>query len=306
MTDELEPTLAQYIALFRGRGDAYGSWDGGCVREPLTDNTFRQHLFGDTFVGVYPCVYYKGETKCVWGCTDIDYHGEVAGNPDEAWMIHDALQAVGVPSWVEKTKRGYHVWVFATELLLAGDMRRMFLAAHQVTGLNPKEVNPKQEKLANGQLGNYVRLPYPDYGNGVRYMIDREGNKISLSEFVPEAIATRVTPTKVAEIADYYQPPKVATITVGAPSHDMAQSARQLTPLGRAIFRDGPIEGRDRSTTLTHLAHECRKASLNPEDAMSILEDADLRWGKYLIRGEVGRLELEKLLVRAYGHTQSS
>ena len=76
--------------------------------------------------------------------------------------------------------------------------------------------------------------------------------------------------------------------------------------LGRAIFRDGPIEGRDRSTTLTHLAHECRKANLHPKDAMSLLEDADIRWGKYLARGEAGRLELEKLLVRAYGHIPSS
>ncbi len=298
MDDEI---LKGFVTLFRGRGDAYGSWEGGCVRSPLTPDHFKNHLATGPFIGVYPCLSHNGQTQCVWGCTDIDYDA-----PEEAWSLHDTFQAVGVPSWVEKTKRGYHIWVFATELLLAGDMRRMFLAAHQVTGLNPKEVNPKQEKLANGQLGNYVRLPYPDYGNGVRYMVDRQGNKISLSDFVPEAIATRVTPTKVAEIADYYQPPKVATITVGAPSHDMAQAARQLTPLGRAIFRDGPIEGRDRSTTLTHLAHECRKASLNPEDAMSILEDADLRWGKYLMRGETGRLELEKLLVRAYGHTQSS
>jgi hypothetical protein len=93
---------------------------------------------------------------------------------------------------------------------------------------------------------------------------------------------------------------------VSAPSHDMAESARRLTPLGRTIFRDGPIEGRDRSTTLTHLAHECRKANLNPEDALSILEDADLRWGKYMMRGEAGILELQKLLVRAYGHIQST
>ena len=300
MTDELEPILAQYITLFRGRGDAYGSWDGGCVREPLTDNTFRQHLFGSTFVGVYPCVYYKGETKCVWGCTDIDYD-----NPDEAWMLHDAFESVGVKSWVERTRRGYHIWVFATELVPASEMRRMFLAAHQVTGLNPKEVNPKQETLNIGQLGNYVRLPYPNGDTGERMMINRDLSTIPLQTFLDLAHKHLVLPETITRLAEYYKPP-VITYTVSAPSHDMAESARRLTPLGRTIFRDGPIEGRDRSTTLTHLAHECRKANLNPEDALSILEDADLRWGKYMMRGEAGILELQKLLVRAYGHIQST
>lgn len=300
MIDDLDETLAQYITLFRGRGDAYGSWDGGCVREPLTDQTFRDHLFGNTFVGVYPCVYYMGETKCVWGCTDIDYD-----NPDEAWMLHDAFASVGVTSWVERTRRGYHIWVFVTELVLASDMRRMFLAAHQVTGLNPKEVNPKQEKLAPTQLGNYVRLPYPNDNTGQRVMVERDLTPIPMLTFLEEAHKKLVLPETVVRLAGYYKPP-VITYTVSAPSYDMAESARRLTPLGRTIFRDGPIEGRDRSTTLTHLAHECRKANLNPEDALSLLEDADLRWGKYMMRGETGRLELQKLLVRAYGHIQST
>lgn len=300
MSPELEPVLAQYITLFRGRGDAYGSWDGGCVREPLTDQTFREHLYGSTFVGVYPCVYYKGETRCVWGCTDIDYD-----NPDEAWMLYDAFKSVGVTSWVERTRRGYHIWVFATELVPASEMRRMFLAAHQVTGLNPKEVNPKQETLNAGQLGNYVRLPYPNDGTGQRMMIERDLTPIPMTEFLDKAHSQLVLPETITKLADYYRPP-VITYTASAPSYDMAESARRLTPLGRTIFRDGPIEGRDRSTTLTHLAHECRKANLNPEDAMSILEDADLRWGKYMMRGETGRLELQKLLVRAYGHIPST
>lgn len=300
MDNETTTVVAQYIALFRGRGDAYGSWDGGCIREPLTEKTFVDHLYGDTFVGVYPCVYHDGRTECVWGCTDIDYD-----NPDEAWMLHDAFQSVGVTSWVERTRRGYHIWVFAPELVPASDMRRMFLAAHQVTGLNPKEVNPKQETLSQGQLGNYVRLPYPNNNTGERTMINRDLSTIPLEMFLEQAHKTLVAPETILRLAGYYQPP-VITYTVSAPSHDMAESARRLTPLGRTIFRDGPLVGRDRSSTLTHLAHECRKANLNPEDALLILEDADLRWGKYMMRGEAGKMELQKLLVRAYGHIQST
>lgn len=299
MISEIE--IKDFVTLFRGRGDCYGSWEGGCIKEPLAPEMFSRHLAEGPHIGVYPCVTVKGNTMCVWGCTDIDYP-----NPNDAWMLHDALLAVGVTSWVEKTRRGYHVWVFATDLLPAKDMRRMLLAAHQVTGLNPKEVNPKQESLAPGQVGNYVRLPYPGSGSlGERLIVQRDGEPYTLQQFIKDAMYWRVTPELVEKLAGYYTPPVIAFSNT-QPTHDMLEASRMLTPLGRTIFKDGPIVGRDRSTTLAHLAHECRKANLAPEDAMMLLEDADTRWGKYLIRGEAGKRELIKLLERAYGHIPSS
>lgn len=299
MVDERE--LEIFVKLFRGRGDCYGSWEGGCVREKLTEETFRNHLSDGPHIGVYPVVPFEGKTLCVWGCTDIDYDG-----PDDAWLIHDALMAVNVPSWVEKTRRGFHVWVFCEELVEAKHMRRMFLAAHKVAELNPKEVNPKQETLAEGQVGNYVRLPYPmGYDATERVIVNRDLSKVGFSDFLERADATKVSKDVVMQLSEYYTPPTVV-YAITEPTLDMMEAAKRLTPLGRTIFRDGPIVGRDRSTTLTHLAHECRKAGLAPEDALIILEDADTRWGKYLMRGEAGRRELIKLLERAYGHTQSS
>jgi len=299
MLDDQE--LWSYITLFRGRGDCYGSWEGGCIREPLQVDTFAKHLAEGPHIGVYPCVNSLGVTQCVWGCTDIDYD-----EPAEAWTLHDAFKSVGVTSWVEKTRRGYHIWVFTPELVLASDMRKMFLAAHQVTELNPKEVNPKQMSLLAGQLGNYVRLPYPNYENSTeRQMIERDGTPIPLSQFITRATNESVDSALISKMAGYYNDPTPVYTNVSAPSLDMQESARRLTRLGRVIFNDGPTH-RDRSTTLTHLAHECRKSNLNPEDAMQILEDADLRWGKYMIRGEVGRLEIQKLLIRAYGPIQFS
>ena len=294
-------TTEDFITLFRGRGDAYGAWEGRSVKEPLTPQHYIEHLGSGPHIGVYPCVPVKGETMCVWGCTDIDYDG-----PEDAWLLHGALKAVGVHSWVEKTRRGYHVWVFATELVTAKVMRRMFLAAHQVCELNPKEVNPKQEELRADQLGNYVRLPYPAQGSLERYMVRPDGQPIPLAAFVESAMRARVSPDLVASLAGYYKPPRMDLSGILPPMGSILEVSRTLTPLGRAIFKDGPLEGRDRSTTLTHLAHECRKSSLNPNDALMILEDADLRWGKYLKRGPSGQLELVKLLERAYGHMPSS
>lgn len=296
-----EQLVDDFVTLFRGRGDCYGSWDGGCVREPLTRQHFREHLNDGPHIGVYPAIPHLGRTLCVWGCTDIDYDG-----PDDAWLLHDALKQVGVQSWVERTRRGYHVWVFTDELVLARDMRRMLLAAHVVTELNPKEVNPKQEELAKGQVGNYVRLPYPRIGSGQRVIIARDGTDMPFDAFLYQAIESRTPASTIRQVASMYQPPKQQAIEYGEPNPDLWSSVRQLSVAGRAIFRDGPFEGKDRSSTLTRLVYECRQANLNPADARRILEDADLRWGKYLTRGPSGMVELDKLLVRVYGNIQSS
>lgn len=293
-------TIDGFVTLFRGRGDAYGSWTGGCVKQTLGRRDFSNHLHDGPYIGIYPALNINGVAHCVWGCTDIDYD-----DYDEARRLADTFAAVNVTAWTEKTRKGWHVWVFATELVPAENMRRMFLAAHQVADSKPKEVNPKQTTLRPGEVGNYVRLPYPG-GLDERRVYDTNVDRMALDMFVATALDHRVTPDVVANLADYYIPPATVKVEVTAPSQDMATAARTLTPLGRTIFRNGPIEGRDRSTTLAHLAHECFKSSLPPADALMILEDADLRWGKYLMRGEAGMTELLKLVQRAYGESAAT
>lgn len=288
-------TVNWYMDLFRGRGDCYGSWEGGCIRQRLTRERFIDHLEGNTLIGVYPAFNNKdGETVTVWGCTDIDYDSH-----DDAWAIHDALKAVGIYSWVEKTVKGWHVWAFATELVPASHMRRMFLAAHQVAGVKAVEVNPKQEKLLHTQVGNYVRLPYPGE-RLVRRMMTRDNQQIPLDGFLEIAHATRNTPVEIATVAAYWREPKQTTYTSTPPSYDMQLAAARLDRVGKAIFTYGPMPDRDRSTTLLRLAHKCAEAGLALEDCLLLMEDADLRWGKFLTRPN-GQRELLKLVNKAYG-----
>ncbi len=297
-------TLNEYIELFRGRGDCYGSWEGGCVKKPLTRELFLQHLEGTELIGVYPNV----GTQVVWGCSDFDY-----ADPTDAINLCLALDAVGLNPWLERTRRGWHVWLFADTLVPAADMRNAFLAAHQVINVHPKEVNPKQTELAHGQVGNYVRLPYPG-GLAERRMVrvasaDTGAHivvPLSLEDFVEHAITSRVTASQIAEVASYYTPPPAPTIQIRDALGDVGTAAAMLTPLGKVIYRDGPIEGRDRSSAITHLAYECQRAALSPSDALLVLQEADWRWGKYMSRGASGERELLKLVERAYGHTPSS
>lgn len=298
MTAVPTSTLEGFITLFRGRGDVYGSWDGGCVKRPLTVNQFRSHLEGGERIGVYPSIVVNGVASCVWGCSDIDYDSY-----EEASTLRDVLAAVDVKAWIEKTRKGYHVWVFSQGLVPSEHMRNMFLAAHHVAQTPPKEVNPKQFDLSNGKIGNYVRLPYPNGYDATERRVLAGGNEafMRLNFFVESAMECRTEPATITNLASYYTPPTRHEVVVGEPSGDLKSITDRLTPLAWTIFRAGPLEGRDRSTTLAHLAHECVKSGLSPADTMQVVTDADMRWGKYVQRGADGILELEKLVTRVHG-----
>jgi len=295
-------TLDDYVTLFRGRGDVYGHNEGRCVKEALTIEKFVDHLVGTEPIGVYPLVPVDGAYSCVWGCSDFD----TADAHRHAMALHEAFSAAGVTSWVEKSRsKGYHVWVFCTSLVSATDMRNMFLAAHQVAGVPATEVNPKQTTLAKGQYGNYVRLPYPNYSDDTatgQRMLTADGSFMTLTEFVASAMATRVTPEMVASLASMYRPPAKSTKTFNDYVFDdvnLLEAMAKLSPLGQVIWRDGPLEGKDRSSTLARLGHVCVSSGLNPSETKAVLRTADQRWGKYHLRHD-GDNEIDKLVVRVH------
>lgn len=289
----------QFILLFRGRGDAYGHEEGRCVKEPLTPDVFMRHLLGDEPIGVYPLVPPKN--ICVWGCSDIDIE-----DISLATTLRDALEAAGVTCFIERSRsKGYHVWVFAKGVVSARDMRRMFLAAHQVANIPPREVNPKQESLSGANYGNYVRLPYvgalvndtPER----RVILDHNLQPVQFEKFLRQAVETRVEPELITQLAGFYKEPVAQNPTNF--SMDTPVSVKQalvnLTPLGKVIWRDGPLPNKDRSNTLAHLAHECVRSGLTPSETRVVIADADKRWGKYHLRAN-GDQEIDKLVVRVY------
>jgi hypothetical protein len=242
----------------------------------------------------------KGDWYTVWGCTDID-----TGDLQAAINLQDAFKEIGVKAYIEKSRsKGYHVWVFASEPVLAKDMRRMFLACHQVVDYPAREVNPKQESLNNSmQYGNYVRLPYPNHDDlsvPNRRVIRRDETPVSLEDFLNSAEQNLVDPATVQRLAGYYKPPVTKTINTDyVPCESLPEALNHLSPLGRVIWRDGPIMGNDRSRTLSKLGHECVRSGLNPSETKVVLTDADLRWGKYHLRTN-GEIEIDKLVIRVY------
>jgi hypothetical protein len=299
MTDT---TLDRFIRLFRGRADAYGSEEGGCVKNRLDKSVFQRHLDGVEPIGVYPMVPHNGDWLCVWGCSDID----VEDYPG-ACRLAEALMAGGIVPFIEKSRsKGYHVWVFASKPVPARDMRRMLLAAHQVADYPAREVNPKQEHLNGQHYGNYVRLPYPNYrdmSKPNRRVLDASGSPMTLEAFLDLTEHNLADPETIARLASYYQPPAVVPTVVAHDSDETLPDAmKHLSPLGRVIWRDGPLPSRDRSSTLAKLGHECVRSGLNPSETRLVLVDADRRWGKYHLRIN-GEFEIDKLVQRVFQTT---
>lgn len=290
-----------FITLFRGRGDCYGSDEGGCVRQPLDRQRFTDHLEGHVGIGVYPAV--PAPTPfCVWGCSDIDVEDLGA-----ARLLQRTLGAANVMAWVERSRsKGYHVWVFAQDRVSAEDMRRMLLAAHQVADYPAREVNPKQSDVSASKVGNYVRLPYLGglVGTPVRRVIlDDNDQPMPLGTFLQHAMTSRVPAERIQFLASHYVPPARSTPAIDfseLQDEDLEEALRNTSALARVIWKQGPLESQDRSTALMRLAHVCRTSGVTPSMCRAIVVDADRRWGKYHLRGEAGQNEINKIVERAY------
>jgi hypothetical protein len=301
--------LAQpYITLFRGRGDVYGHNEGRCVKEQLTNDVLQKHFSGEAPIGIYPMVPHFEQFYVAWGCVDFD----TADADQNAVKLHDALMEAGIVSWIEKSRsKGFHVWVFAEQAVLAEDMRNMLVVASHVAETPTTEVNPKQTTLKAGQYGNYVRLPYPNLDDRqtdkqrIFHKKDVESgsfnNPMVFSDFVESAISLRTPKETIQRISSMYQPPKQTEPVKHDYVYDatLSEAMQILSPLGKVIWRDGPLAGKDRSSTLAKLGHETVRSGLNPSQTKIVLMTADKRWGKYHLRHD-GELEIDKLVVRVH------
>ena len=285
-------TVDLFMRLFRGRGDARGSWNGPAKREPVTREHFERHLTSTDerdWMGVYNVLH----DKCSWGCVDIDVKDlPLARN------VALALQRQQIPAWIEETTRGYHVWVFPTPALVpAATMRQALIAACRAVSYVPKEVFPKQNRAS--VLGNFVRLPlngaYADHGIvATRQFID--GAALS------EMDRFRATADALHRVAAMLPSPQMVDISVDMKAGlEYRSEARRIGGLVWRIWDRGPGDGHDRSTTLAELAHRCVEEGVDADLAYGLVASADDRWGKFTGRGEPGMTCLRTIVANAYG-----
>lgn len=316
-------TLERFVLAFRGRGDIYGSSRGFCKHEALTSDVYTRHLTSarrDDWIGVYCMV----NTYCSWGCIDIDGKdfpnencvgvGCAVTHPHRACMEHnldwdwdrmltltrnlqEVLAVKNIHAHPERTKNGYHLWVFPdTPLVAAKSMRRALMAACKVLDYNPKEVNPKAEGPRPGTkgYGNFVRLPYGGAlsdiesfeGKKERVFFDMDGKELSVVEALDRIDAFRTSTEALETVAALYTPPPPPLHEIDYDAGlDVLNVLKLCDGKTYTIWKDGPLPGSDRSSTLVRLTHLCLERGLDATQAYAVVNSADKRWGKYNDQG---------------------
>jgi hypothetical protein len=139
------------MELFSGRTDALGSGAGRVGRGSVLRSHYAEHLEGlGDGIGVFPLL---DDGTVRFAAIDLD-------EPDFelAFKMKGLLPG---QAWVERSRSGNaHVWVFFEEPAQAWAVRGVLQSAIEAVGKKRVEVFPKQDKLGEGMLGNYINLPY--------------------------------------------------------------------------------------------------------------------------------------------------
>lgn len=161
-------TLRAFSDTFIARQDTYpyqlpdGSYtrahhnhpDGSKTYYPFTMQLLEHHLKGERTLGAY-ILNPKSYTSRIILDDDSDQGLERLHNLSRQW------QTQNIPSYLEQSRRGGHLWLF-TPPLTGRDARRIgkYLLGEQGLTTQDIELYPKQEFLHGDQVGSLLRLPF--------------------------------------------------------------------------------------------------------------------------------------------------
>jgi hypothetical protein len=162
------------------------------IYEPLTENHLVHHLQGHITLGTY---ILTPESKARHMVIDADGDD---GLVDLAEMSYQ-LETKGIPSYLETSRRGGHLWLFFKNFQEGVRVRALGNDILKAFGMEGTELFPKQGKLQSGP-GSLVKLPFGIHKkSGQRYpFIKRDGSWIAST--VREQIHLLSSPQTVPEV----------------------------------------------------------------------------------------------------------
>lgn len=145
--------VAAYASLFvhQWRGYAVQQADGSYWRVPdlLSLPLLSAHLSGQWTLGTY---LLDGASTCAFAVFDADSVNGLA----RLMALCDELLAQGIPTLLEASRRGGHLWLHLSEPASAHLVRAWLLPYALAWEV---ELYPKQDTLAPGGSGSLIRLP---------------------------------------------------------------------------------------------------------------------------------------------------
>jgi hypothetical protein len=164
-----------------------------CVHEPLNVGHLLDHLRGEITLGAYLLDQESQARFLVLDADDAQSWGRLS-------HLAKALAREHVPAYLERSRRGGHLWLFLAEAVDGREARAFghgLLAAHEIEGV---ELYPKQDHLADGP-GSLIRMPF-----GVHRLTGRRygfynADRSPLAPTLREQIQALKTPEVVPDAA---------------------------------------------------------------------------------------------------------
>jgi len=148
-----EEHVLAYAALFVQRYDQYAvqQRNGSYWRivAPLTKDLFSAHLTGSVTLGTY---LLDERGQCSFAVFDADSEDGL----EKLVMLSGELASQGIPSLVEASRRGGHVWVHLNRSIPAQIVRTWLLPYAMTYNV---ELYPKQDMIAASGSGSLIRVP---------------------------------------------------------------------------------------------------------------------------------------------------
>lgn len=166
--------LRRYGELFVHRRDVHARQTRKgtyyLVREPVNLRLIEGHLAGRVTCGFYALDL---EDTVRWVCIDADR----ADGLQALKKLAGTLKGYQIPSYIEGSRRGGHLWVFFDEPIRAKVVRRLMSQLISSLELEDLEIYPKQDSLSKLEVGSLVRGPLGVHRlSGKRYsFLDPDG-----------------------------------------------------------------------------------------------------------------------------------
>ena len=186
MTAEIDHLAVGLAKTFIQRWDMFPQQlDSGayiCKKEPLTPGHISAHLKGEITLGVYLLAPDSRVKFIVIDADDEDEYAQIV-------RMAETLHRRSIPSYLERSRRGGHLWLFFDEPMLGVDARSFGKGLIANYGLPEAiELYPKQNVLGDGP-GSLIRLPFGIHRkDGRRYgFVHPSGKKLApiLRDVIP-------------------------------------------------------------------------------------------------------------------------
>ncbi len=195
--EDLLSLAVPFAKRFVQRWDCYSrQLDDGryiCIHSPLRTGDLVAHLRGDVTLGTYLLDQQSRARFIVLDADDDQSFERLVGAAPK-------LAGEGAPAYLEKSRRGGHLWLFLAQAVPGHKVRAFGKGVAAIHKLEKVELFPKQDNLSGGP-GSLIRLPFGIHQKtGKRYSFITPDGK-PLAPTIRDQIQTLSHPWPVMETA---------------------------------------------------------------------------------------------------------